>query len=206
VLAAEFTNAGHDYRAVWYEGSNGRSGYYTPEGKNIRKTFLRSPLEFSRVTSGFSTARFHPVLNKVRAHQGTDFGAPIGTRVKATGDGIVKFIGWQPGYGNFIILHHQGQYETAYGHLNGFAAGLHKGSRVSQGDVIAYVGQTGLATGPHLHYEFRVHGIHHDPLTMVLPAAPPLTADQLPRFHEQTQSVLSRLDDMLDLPLALLDD
>jgi murein DD-endopeptidase MepM/ murein hydrolase activator NlpD len=205
ILAAEFVNDGKAYRAVWFEGPDGKSGYYTAEGKNIRKTFLRSPLEFSRVTSGFSTGRLHPVLNKIRAHQGTDFGAPIGTRVKATGDGVVEFAGRQGGYGNFIILRHQSQYQTAYGHLNGFAAGIRKGTRVAQGDVIGYVGTTGLSTGPHLHYEFRVGGVHRNPLAMVLPAAPPLAADQMARFRDSTGDILARLDDIRGTNLALLD-
>jgi murein DD-endopeptidase MepM/ murein hydrolase activator NlpD len=205
ILAAEFVNDGRSYRAVWFEGSDGRNGYYTAEGKNIRKVFLRSPLEFSRVTSGFSTGRLHPILNTIRAHQGIDFGAPIGTRVKATGDGIVEFAGRQGGYGNFIILRHQSQYQTAYGHLSGFAAGLHKGTRVSQGDVIGYVGTTGLSTGPHLHYEFRIGGVHRNPLAMVLPAAPPLAADQMARFRDGTQGILARLDEIRGTNLALLE-
>jgi murein DD-endopeptidase MepM/ murein hydrolase activator NlpD len=205
ILAAEFVNDGRSYRAVWYEGSDGRNGYYTAEGKNIRKVFLRSPLEFSRVTSGFSSGRFHPVLKEVRAHQGIDFGAPSGTRVKATGDGVVEFAGRKGGYGNLILLRHQSQYQTAYGHLSGFAAGLHAGKRVAQGDVIGYVGTTGLSTGPHLHYEFRVGGVHRNPLAMVLPAAPPLAADQLARFRERTQGVLARLDDIRGTNLALVE-
>lgn len=205
ILAAEFVNDGHIYRAVWFEGSDGKSGYYTADGKNIRKTFLRSPLEFSRVTSGFSGSRFHPVLKERRAHRGVDFGAPIGTRVRATGDGIVEVAGRQGGYGNLVILRHQSQYQTIYGHLNGFAAGIRKGARVSQGDVIGYVGTTGISTGPHLHYEFRVGGVHRNPLAMVLPAAPPLAADQMARFRGSTQGVLARLDEIRSTNLALLD-
>jgi murein DD-endopeptidase MepM/ murein hydrolase activator NlpD len=205
ILAAEFVNDGRTYRAVWFEGSDGRNGYYTAEGKNIRKVFLRSPLEFSRVTSGFSTGRFHPILKEVRAHQGIDFGAPIGTRVKATGDGVVEFAGRQGGYGNLVVLRHQSQYQTYYGHLNGFAAGIRKGTRVAQGDVIGYVGTTGLSTGPHLHYEFRIGGVHRNPLAMVLPAAPPLAAEQMARFRDSTQGILARLDEIRGTNLALLD-
>ncbi len=204
ILAAEFTNDGHTYRAVWFEDSDGKGGYYTADGKNIRKTFLRSPLEFSRVTSGFGT-RFHPVLKETRAHRGVDFGAPTGTRVRATGDGVVEVAGRQGGYGNLIILRHQGQYQTVYGHLSRFAAGTRKGARVAQGDVIGYVGATGIATGPHLHYEFRVGGVHRNPLAMVLPAAPPLAADQMARFHDNTQGILARLDEIRSTNLALLD-
>jgi murein DD-endopeptidase MepM/ murein hydrolase activator NlpD len=205
ILAAEFVNDGRTYRAVWFEGSDGRNGYYTAEGKNIRKVFLRSPLEFSRVTSGFSGGRFHPVLKEIRAHRGIDFGAPIGTRVKATGDGVVEFAGRKGGYGNIVILRHQSQYQTYYGHLNGFAAGIRKGTRVAQGDVIGYVGTTGISTGPHLHYEFHVGGVHRNPLAMVLPAAPPLAADQMARFRDSTQGILARLDDIRGTNLALLE-
>jgi len=205
ILAAEFINDGRTYRAVWFEGSDGRNGYYTAEGKNIRKVFLRSPLEFSRVTSGFSGGRFHPVLKEVRAHRGIDFGAPIGTRVKATGDGVVEIAGRQGGYGNLVVLRHQSQYQTYYGHLNGFAAGIRKGARVAQGDVIGYVGTTGLSTGPHLHYEFRIGGVHRNPLAMVLPAAPPLAPAQMARFRDSTQGILARLDEIRGTNLALLD-
>lgn len=205
ILAAEFVNDGHLFRAVWFQGEDGQGGYYTADGRNIRKAFLRSPLEFSRITSGFSMARFHPVLQQWRAHKGIDYGAPIGTKVKTTGDGIVEFVGNQGGYGKVIMVRHQSRYMTVYGHLSGFAAGLHKGSRVSQGDVIGYVGATGLATGPHLHYEFRVDGEHRNPLTIALPSAPPLAATQLAHFRQQTQQVLSRLDRVRGANLALLD-
>jgi murein DD-endopeptidase MepM/ murein hydrolase activator NlpD len=205
ILAAEFVNDGNTYRAVWFDGGDGRGGYYTADGKSIRKSFLRSPLEFSRITSGFSSARYHPVLKEVRAHRGIDYGAPTGTRVKATGDGTVEFAGRQGGYGNVVILRHQGHYETVYGHLSGFASGLRKGSRIGQGDVIGYVGATGVATGPHLHYEFRVDGAHRNPLTVALPAALPLAANQLAQFRDQTQAVLGRLEAIRGVNLALLD-
>jgi len=205
ILAAEFINDGRTYSAVWFDDGDGKGGYYTADGKNIRKAFLRSPLEFSRITSGFSSARFHPVLQEIRAHKGIDYGAPTGTRVRATGDGIVESIGRQGGYGNLVVLRHQSQYQTAYGHLSGFASGLRKGSRVSQGDVIGYVGSTGLATGPHLHYEFRVGGVHRNPLTVALPTALPLEANQLARFREQTQAMTQRIDMVRDAQLALLD-
>lgn len=205
ILAAEFVNAGTAYRAVWFDGGDGRGGYYTADGKSIRKSFLRSPLEFSRITSGFSNARYHPVLKEVRAHRGIDYAAPTGTRVKATGDGTVEFAGHQGGYGNVVILRHQGNYETVYGHLSGFAAGTRKGTRVSQGDVVGYVGATGIATGPHLHYEFRVGGVHRNPMTVALPDAQPLAANQLARFRDQARAVLGRLEAIRDINLALLD-
>jgi murein DD-endopeptidase MepM/ murein hydrolase activator NlpD len=179
ILAAEFVNNGKTYRAAWFAdpaGGENSSGYYTADGKNIRKAFLRSPLEFSRITSGFTSARFHPVLQKWRAHKGIDYGAPVGTRVKATGNGTVEYVGVQGGYGKVVVLRHQSRFTTLYGHLSGFAPGLRKGSRVSQGDVVGFVGATGLASGPHLHYEFRVSDVHQNPLAMALPSAPPLAA------------------------------
>jgi murein DD-endopeptidase MepM/ murein hydrolase activator NlpD len=208
ILAAEFVNNGKTYRAAWFAddaGGENTGGYYTAEGKNIRKTFLRSPLEFSRITSGFTSARFHPVLQKWRAHRGVDYGAPVGTRVKATGNGVVEFVGVQGGYGKVVILRHQGRYTTLYGHLSGFASGLRKGSRISQGDVIAFVGATGLASGPHLHYEFRVGDVHQNPLAIALPSAPPLMPQQLAQFQAQTGTHLARLDLIRGFNLAQSD-
>jgi murein DD-endopeptidase MepM/ murein hydrolase activator NlpD len=186
---------------VWYAGAGQSGAYYTPDGKSLKKAFLRSPLEFSRVTSGFSM-RLHPILGTWRAHKGVDYGAPIGTKVRATADGEVEFVGQQNGYGNFIVLRHQDRYTTAYGHLNGFAAGLHKGMRVEQGQVIGYVGHTGWATGPHLHYEFRIAGIHQDPLSIALPVSIPLTAQQLTTFRSSTASMLTQLESLRSIALA----
>jgi murein DD-endopeptidase MepM/ murein hydrolase activator NlpD len=205
ILAAEFVNDDKTYRAVWFQGADGQGGYYTPDGKNIRKAFLRSPLEFSRITSGFSLSRFHPILQEWRAHRGIDYGAPVGTRVKATGDGVVEFVGNQGGYGKMIVLRHQGSYTTVYGHLSGFATGLRKGSRVAQGDVIGYVGQTGLATGPHLHYEFRVNGVFQNPLAIVLPSAPPLNPAQMSQFRGVAQARFERIDMLRGTHLASID-
>jgi len=208
ILAAEFVNNGKAYRAAWFAdpaGGTNSGGYYTADGKNIRKAFLRSPLEFSRITSGFSLARFHPVMQKWRAHKGIDYGAPTGTRVKATGDGTVEYVGVRGGYGKVVILRHQNRYSTLYGHLSGFAPGLRKGNRVGQGDVIAFVGATGLATGPHLHYEFRVNEVHQNPLAMALPSAPPLLPAQLGLFRAQTGTHLARIDLIRGLNLAQAD-
>ena len=208
ILAAEFINNGKTYRAAWFAdpaGGENSGGYYTADGKNIRKAFLRSPLEFSRITSGFTTARFHPVLQKWRAHKGIDYGAPTGTRVKATGNGVVEFVGVQGGYGKVIVLRHQSRYTTLYGHLSGFAPGLRKGNRVSQGDVIGFVGATGLASGPHLHYEFRVSDVHQNPLAMALPSAPPLMPEQLGQFRARTEAYLARLDLIREFNLAQAD-
>jgi murein DD-endopeptidase MepM/ murein hydrolase activator NlpD len=208
ILAAEFANNGKTYRAAWFAdpaGGENSSGYYTADGKNIRKAFLRSPLEFSRITSGFSSARFHPVLQKWRAHKGIDYGAPTGTRVKATGNGTVEYVGVQGGYGKVVVLRHQGRYTTLYGHLSGFAAGLRKGNRVSQGDIIGFVGATGLASGPHLHYEFRVSDVHQNPLAMALPSAPALLPHQFGLFRASTEAHLARLDLIRGFNLAQAD-
>jgi murein DD-endopeptidase MepM/ murein hydrolase activator NlpD len=204
IVAAEFTNAGRISRAVYYRDPQGRGGYYTPEGKNMRKSFLRSPLEFSRVSSGFSLSRFHPVLNTWRAHRGVDYAAPAGTRVKATADGYVQFVGRQGGYGNLIVLRHKNEYSTAYGHLSGYAKGLRVGQRVNQGDVIGSVGMTGLATGPHLHYEFRVNGVHQNPLRLALPPGPPITAELRPAFEDGLRPLLEQLDLIRGMNLAAI--
>jgi murein DD-endopeptidase MepM/ murein hydrolase activator NlpD len=193
ILAAEFINAGKQFQAIWHAGADGTGSYYDADGKSLRKAFLRSPIEFSRVTSGFTSNRFHPVLNQWRAHRGVDYGAPIGTRIRATGDGTVEFAGRQGGYGNLVVIRHRGSYSTAYGHLNGFTKGLHRGSRVSQGDVIGFVGQTGLASGPHLHYEFRINDQQVNPLAVVLPESPPLDQQSLAAFRPIATAAISRL-------------
>lgn len=203
ILAAEFVNDGKTYRAFWY-GSEKEGGYYTADGKNIRKAFLRSPLEFSRVTSGFTNARFHPVLQTWRAHKGVDYGAPVGTKIRSTADGVVDYIGKQNGYGNVVILRHQSRYTTLYGHMSGFAAGLKKGDRVSQGETIGYVGATGLASGPHLHYEFRINDVHQDPLKVAMPSAPPLAPQQVADFKQKTDRYMMQIDMTRGGNLALL--
>ncbi|MFC5301445.1 M23 family metallopeptidase [Azospira restricta] len=194
ILAAEFTNDQKTFQAYWYASDNVKTGgYYGADGKNLRKAFLRSPLEFSRVTSGFTSNRFHPVLNTWRAHKGVDYGAPIGTRVRSVADGTVEFAGRQGGYGNLLIVRHHGAYTTAYAHLNGFAPGMRKGARVAQGDTIGYVGQTGLASGPHLHYEFRVRDQQVNPLAVTLPSAPPLGPADASRFQAATEALRTQL-------------
>jgi len=171
VLAAKFVNRGREYVAVRYVNPDGQAGYYSPDGRRLRKAFLRAPLEFTRVSSGFNLARRHPVLNMIRAHKGVDYAAPTGTPVRAAGDGRVAFIGRRGGYGNLVELDHARGVSTAYGHLSRFARGVREGMRVSQGQLIGYVGMTGLASGPHLHYEYRINGIHKDPQSIKLPAA-----------------------------------
>ncbi len=204
VLAAEFVNGNKTYRAVWFATPGAKGGYYTPEGRALRKAFLRSPLEFSRITSGFGM-RVHPILGGWRNHKGVDYGAPIGTRVRTTGDGIVDFVGRQGGYGNMIVVRHAGGFATVYGHLSGFARGLHRGTRVAQGDVIGFVGQTGMATGPHLHYEFRANNQQRNPLAIALPAAQPLAADKLPAFKAVADPLVARLELLESTNLALLE-
>jgi murein DD-endopeptidase MepM/ murein hydrolase activator NlpD len=204
ILAAEFTTQGKSHRAVHFATGDGHGSYYTPEGRNLKKAFLRSPLEFSRITSGFAM-RVHPITQDWRAHKGVDYSAPVGTKVRATADGVVDFIGRQNGYGNIIVLRHQGRYSTHYGHLNAFAAGLKKGARVGQGDLIGYVGMTGWTTGPHLHYEFRVDNIHQNPLSAAMPIAVELNPQQLARFRQDTQPLLARMTLTAPLSVAQLD-
>jgi murein DD-endopeptidase MepM/ murein hydrolase activator NlpD len=204
VQAAEFSTRKQTFRAIWFQDPWGRGGYYTPEGENLRKVFLRSPLEFSRVTSGFGIRR-HPILQQWRAHQGVDYGAPTGTKVKATGDGVVAFAGRRSGYGNLIVLRHHGGFSTYYAHLRDFARGLRAGKRVGQGETIGYVGQTGWVTGPHLHYEFRVHDQNRNPLTMVFQPAQPLLEIEMPAFRRAAEPLVARLDLLKTSDLALLE-
>jgi murein DD-endopeptidase MepM/ murein hydrolase activator NlpD len=205
LLAAEYINAGKPYRAVLFRDPFGREDYYTPEGESLKKGFLRSPLEFSRVTSSFSNSRKHPVYGFHRAHTGVDFGAPTGTRVKATGDATVKFAGRRGGYGNLVILRHSNGYETYYAHLSRFAAGIRSGRAVTQGQIIAYVGSTGASTGPHLHYEVRIGGRPKNPMAIKLPGSPPLVAAQRARFLEQTANWSGKLALLRGTNLAALD-
>lgn len=205
ILAAEFINDGRTLHAFWHQDADGRGGYYAADGSSLKKAFLRSPIEFSRISSGFSSARFHPVLGRMRAHRGIDYAAPTGTRVRTTGDGVIEFVGSQGGYGNVIIVRHTGNITTLYAHLSGFAQGIRRGARISQGDVIGFVGATGMVTGPHLHYEFRVAGVHQDPLTVTLPSAPPLTQAQLPAFLADTRTRLDKIATVRDVRFVLLD-
>ncbi len=205
IQAAEFVNQGHIYRAVRFQADATHSDYYTPEGKSLKKAFLRSPIAFSRVSSGFTTARFHPVLNKWRAHKGVDFAAPMGTPVKATADGMVSFVGMQNGYGNVINLKHQSNLTTVYGHLSRYAKGLHNGSRIRQGDVIGYVGMTGLASGPHLHYEFKIAGEQRDPLRVALPNALPINGANKSAFKSLADNFVAKLVQLRNTNLAKLD-
>ena len=185
VLAAEFVNSGKVYQAVRFAADDSRgAGYYTPSGLPMRKAFLRAPVEFTRVSSVFNPHRLHPILNRIRGHMGTDYAAPTGTPVHAAGDGRVSFAGPRGGYGNAVVLAHGSSVSTLYGHMSRFAKHLRVGTSVKQGDVIGYVGMTGLATGPHLHYEYIVNGAHKNPQTVHLQGAEPLRAENLQRFRE----------------------
>ena len=198
VLAAEFTNQGRTYRAVYFG-----KGYYTPEGKNLRKTFLRAPLAFSRVSSGFGM-RMHPLHKNWAAHKGIDYAAPVGTRVRATADGIVEFAGPKGGYGNVVMLRHQGSYETVYAHLSRLAPGVKRGARLAQEDAVGFVGQTGWATGPHLHYEFRIGGQPRNPFSIAMPSAQPVAAQEMPAFRAQAAAYISQLELVANSNLAML--
>jgi murein DD-endopeptidase MepM/ murein hydrolase activator NlpD len=183
IVAAELVNRGTTFRAFLWQGADGSEGYYAEDGKSTRKAFLLSPMEFSRITTGFTDARFHPVFHTMRAHHGIDFAAPTGTPIRATGDGVITFAGVQNGYGNVIMVQHAGEYSTVYAHLSRLATAAKTGARVHQGDTIGYVGQTGWATGPHLHYEFRVDGEARNPFAIDLPTARPIAAEDRPAFE-----------------------
>ncbi len=205
VLAAEFVNQGRAFRAVFFRDDEGRNGYYTPDGRNMRKAFLRSPIEFSRVTSGFSNSRFHPVLKAWRAHKGIDYGASTGTRVRVTADGFVTFVGRKGGYGNVVTVRHPNGYTTLYAHLSGFAQGIRSGKRVVQGEVVGLVGSTGLASGPHLHYEFHVNGVHQNPMRLAMPPGPPINEHSRSAFQDTVFPLFARLDMLRNTDLARLD-
>ena len=194
IIAAEFTNRGRRLRTVRYTDPAGHTDYFSSDGRSMRKAFLRSPVNFTRISSRFSLSRRHPILHKMRAHRGVDYAAPRGTPVRASGDGKVILAGRKGGYGRTIILQHGSTYTTLYAHLSRFSKGIRKGKRVEQGQVIGYVGSTGLATGPHLHYEFRVRGTHHDPLKVKLPPAAPLAEGYMADFREKSKPLLATLD------------
>ena len=194
ILSARFTNRGKTYTAVRYTNKQGNSSYYTADGNSMRKAFIRTPVDFARISSKFSAGRKHPILNKIRAHKGVDYAAPRGTPIKAAGDGKVLLAGRRGGYGNTVIIQHGNTYRTLYGHMQGFAKGVKTGGTVKQGQVIGYIGTTGLSTGPHLHYEFQVNGVHVDPLGQKLPMADPIAKAERARFLAQSQPLMARMD------------
>ncbi|MBF0212796.1 MAG: peptidoglycan DD-metalloendopeptidase family protein [Magnetococcales bacterium] len=193
IVAAEFTNQGQLFRAVRYIDPNGRVGYYDKDGNNIRKMFIRAPMDYTHVSSHFSSNRLHPVFGFNRAHKGVDYAAPTGTPVRAAGEGVVDFVGYHGGYGNMIIVRHSPKFSTAYAHLNAFASGLRQGERVRQGEVIGRVGSTGTATGPHLHYEVRINGEQVNPFTVQLPSSGPVEKRFQADFRTQSNQLMALL-------------
>jgi murein DD-endopeptidase MepM/ murein hydrolase activator NlpD len=206
ILAASFTNNGKTYNAVRYTNKDGTTDYYSPEGLTMRKEFLRTPVDFVRISSYFSNARKHPVLNTIRAHKGVDYAAPQGTPIRAAGKGTIVFAGKKNGYGNVVEIKHNGTYSTLYAHMKGFAQGIKVGSSVNQGQTIGYVGMTGLATGPHLHYEFHVNGQYVNPLAAKLPMADPIAANEKSRFTAATQALVAQLKTYHSQKVALNSD
>lgn len=206
ILAAEFVNRNQSHQAIYHETANGKGGYYTPEGLSLKKAFIRAPLNFTRISSKFDLQRRHPILHKIRAHRGVDYAAPRGTPVKAAGDGKVIFVGRKGGYGNTIILQHGNQYRTLYAHLSRFNKRTKKHRQVKQGDIIGYVGTTGLSTGPHLHYEFHVNGKHRDPLTVKLPQASPIKHAEKNEFLQMARARLSLMEQYANTQIVMRDN
>ena len=206
IIAAEFVKQGTAYRAFRYTDVQGHTDYYAPDGRSMRKQFLRTPVSIARISSRFNLKRRHPILNRIRAHRGVDYAAARGTPIKATANGKVIFRGRKGGYGKTVILKHGTQYTTLYAHLSRYATKTGLGSRIQQGQTIGYIGSTGLATGPHLHYEFRVNGVHRDPLRVKLPKASALPPTELASFALQTESLITQLDLLNQTHLALNGD
>lgn len=205
ILAARFTIQGETFTALRYDNALGQSNFYNLAGESMRKTFLLNPVDFTRISSGFSLSRKHPILNTIRAHKGTDYAAPKGTPVVATADGHVSFAGRKGSFGKLVVVEHGDRFATKYAHLNAYAKGIKPGSRVKQGQVIGYVGATGSATGPHLHYEFLMDGVHRNSRTIhaQLPQAASVPVDELTRFHTMTQNTLALLSSQDKTPTAL---
>ncbi|WP_428241310.1 peptidoglycan DD-metalloendopeptidase family protein [Gynuella sp.] len=193
ILAAKFTNNGKEYAAVRFTDDKGHSDFYSPNGRSMRKAFLRTPVEFTRISSPFSLGRKHPILNKIRNHKGTDYAAPSGTPIKAAGDGKITYAGKKGGYGNVVVIQHGQRYSTYYAHMRAFAKSTRSGKMVKQGQIIGYVGMTGLATGPHLHYEFRVNGVPVNPVTVKLPSAEPIKKNLKVAFERHATNMLGQL-------------
>ena len=194
VLAAEFVNQGKLHKAVWFDSQDGKvQGYFTPEGKGMRKAFLRAPLDFTRISSVFNPRRKHPISGRIRAHKGVDYAAPTGTPIWAAGEGRIEFAGRKGGYGNVVIVDHGKGISTAYGHMSRFGKSARRGRHVQQGDIIGYVGATGAATGPHLHYEYRVKGVHKNPATIPMPRTE-IPAQYAAEFNTQTGSAFAKLN------------
>jgi murein DD-endopeptidase MepM/ murein hydrolase activator NlpD len=193
LLAVEYQSQNRRLEAVWFERADGEGDFYNFDGRTLRKTFLRSPMEFTRITSGFTMGRRHPVFRDWRAHKGIDYAAPVGTKIRTIGEGVVDFVGVQRGYGKVVIVKHDRERSTLYAHMSKFAPKVSEGARVDQGDVIGYVGQTGWASGPHLHFEFLVNGEPNDPAAVLPPPEPPLDMYALARFKDETGDLLQRM-------------
>ena len=194
IIAAEFNNNGDSFRAIRYTDKEGRSDYYTPEGDSVRKAFVRAPVDFTRISSSFNPRRRHPVLNTIRAHRGVDYAASKGTPIIASGDGKVIFRGRKGGYGNAVILQHGGNITTLYAHMSNFARNAPLGKRVKQGQTIGFVGSTGLATAAHLHYEYRLNGVHRNPRTVQLPQAEPIHKEYKQDFLVHAQPIIEEMN------------
>jgi murein DD-endopeptidase MepM/ murein hydrolase activator NlpD len=202
ILAAEFTNRGNTFRAIRFADAKGWGRYYSPKGDSLRKTFNRTPVPLSRISSRFNPNRKHPVLKTNRPHRGVDYAAKTGTPILATGDGKVDFVGTKGGYGRTVILSHGGKYTTLYAHMSRYKKGIRSGKRVKQGQTIGYIGSSGLATGPHLHYEFRVHGVHRNPLTVKLPKAEALAKKYRAEFKTLAAPLIAQLDILVNTAVA----
>ncbi len=194
IIAAEYKTPTNTYQAVRFTDPNGNSGYYSPDGTSMQKRFLPAPLKFTRISSLFNPKRWHPVLHRFRHHEGVDYAAPYGTPVKSVASGTIAILGTKGGYGNTIMIKHDSNYSTLYGHLSKYAANLKVGSHVKQGELIGYVGSSGLATGPHLHFEFRINGVHRNPLTVALPNGKSIAHACRSKFHNEVKKLLAKLD------------
>jgi murein DD-endopeptidase MepM/ murein hydrolase activator NlpD len=194
IIAAEFVNHGQRYTAYRFKEADGSYNYYSQDGRPLRKSLLRTPVAFTRISSRFSLSRMNPVLGYTRAHKGVDYAAPAGTPIHAAGDGQIVYRGWENGFGNFVLIKHNAEYSTAYAHMSRFEPGQRVGTHVHQGEVIGFVGMTGVATGPHLHYEVRVFGKQENPLTVTMPKPQPMSPALLAKFRKQVQPMIARLD------------
>lgn len=193
ILYAEFSTRGKTFQAIRFEMNKKHFAYYTPAGKSIKKAFIRAPVDFTRISSHFNLKRKHPILHRIRAHKGVDYAAPMGTPIKASGDGKITFLGRKGGYGNTIVIRHGQKYTTLYAHMSRFARGMYSGKKVRQNEVIGFIGKSGLASGPHLHYEFRVNGVHKNPVTVALPKAKPISRSQRKAFAAMKTELLATL-------------
>ena len=203
ILAARFINKGKITDAIRYTDTKGHIGYYSSTGESLQQSFSRTPVDFTRISSGFTNRRLHPIHGITKPHRAIDYAAPMNTPVKVTSDGVVSFVGYQKGYGKVIYVKHKNNITTVYAHLNRYSKNLQRGSHVEKGNIIGFVGMTGYATGPHLHYEFRVNGVHKNPLTVKLPRGKPIPSSELTRFRQKTKPLLAKLKNLSDEAIAM---